>query len=62
MAKRSYVLAQLVNEEVVTHTKYIVNLATSGIKAGQPIRKKKYDPVTGKHHWFKTKKMPSHAK
>ncbi len=62
MAKRSYILARLMNEEVETGTVYIVHLATKGEKQGQPIRKRKYDPVTKKHHWFKTRKMPSHAK
>jgi len=61
MAKKSYTLMQLVNSEVETHTKYIVHLPTKGVKQGQPIELRKYDPVTRKHHIFKTKKMPSHS-
>ncbi len=62
MAKRSYQLMQLVNEEVTTHTKFIVHIPTKGMKQGMPLRLRKFDPVTRKHHWFSTKKMPSHAK
>lgn len=62
MAKKSYVLMQLVNSEVVTHTKYIVHMPTKGLKQGKPLELRKFDPVTGKHHLFKTKKMPSHSK
>ena len=50
------------NEEVKTGTKYVVHMPTKGLKQGQPLRLRKYDPVTRKHHWFVTKKMPSHAK
>lgn len=62
MAKKSYVLMQLKNEEVETHTKYIVQIPARGTKQGMKLRKRKYDPVTQKHHWFVTKKMPSHSK
>ena len=62
MAKKSYILMQLINEEVKTKTKYIVHMPTKGEKQGKPLRLRKYDPVTGKHHWFVTKKMPSHSK
>ena len=62
MAKKSYVLMQLVNSEVETKTKYIVHLPTRGEKQGKPLELRKYDPVTGKHHLFRTKKMPSHSK
>ncbi len=62
MAKRTYILMQLVNEEVTTKTKFIIHMPTKGEKQNKPIRKRKYDPVTKKHHWFSTKKMPSHAK
>lgn len=62
MAKRSYTLMQLVNDEVRTKTKWIVHIPNKGIKQGHSLRKRKYDPVTKKHHWFVTKKMPSHSK
>jgi len=62
MAKKSYILMQLVNSEVTTKTKYIVHMPTKGQKQGQPLELRKFDPVTGKHHLFKTKKMPSHSK
>ena len=62
MAKKSYILMQLVNSEVETKTKYIIHMPANGEKRGQPIELRKYDPVTKKHHLFKTKKMPSHSK
>lgn len=62
MAKKSYVVMQLKNTEVVTHTKYIIQVPTKGTKAGTKIKLRKYDPVTKRHHMFEAKKMPSHAK
>jgi ribosomal protein L33 len=62
MAKKSYALLQLLNEEVSTKTKYIIKVPTKGTKTGNKIRLRKYDPVTRAHHWFTTKKMPSHSK
>ena len=62
MAKKSYILVQLVNEEVSTKTKFIVNKPTKGEKQSVKLRFRKYDPVTKHHHWFSEKKMPSHSK
>lgn len=62
MAKKSYNLVQLVNEEVSTPTKYIAQKPTKGEKAGEKLRLRKYDRVTRKHHWFVEKRMPSHSK
>ena len=62
MAKKSHVLMRLVNEEVTTHTQYIVQIPARGTKQGMKIRLRKYDPVLKKHCWFKTVKLPSHAK
>lgn len=62
MAKKSYVIMRLVNEEVKTHTQYIMQIPARGTKQGMKPRLRKYDPVTRKHHWFKTVKMPAHAK
>jgi len=59
MARKSYEIRQLVNEEVSTKTKYTIKKTTKGEKASQPIRLRKYDPVTRKHHWFVDKKLPS---
>ena len=61
MAKKSYVVMRLVNEEVATCTQYIMQIPTRGQKSGMKPRLRKYDPVTRKHHWFKTVKMPSHS-
>lgn len=62
MAKKSYQLMQLVNEEEKTKTKYIIQTPTKGTKQGQKIRLRKFDPVLNKHCWFIAKKLPSHAK
>lgn len=62
MAKKSYQVMQLINEEVSTKTKYIIQVPTRGTKSGQKIKLRKYDPVTRQHHMFVTKKMPSHSK
>ena len=59
MAKKTYEVKQLVNEEVQTKTKYIIKKPTKGTKPGEKIRLKKYDPVTMKHHMFVEKKMPN---
>ena len=62
MAKKSYMLVQLRNEEVDTKTKYIVQKPTKGMKQSMKLRLRKYDPVLKKHCWFKEVKMPSHSK
>lgn len=59
MAKKSYEIRQLVNEEVETKTKYMIKKPGKGEKASQPIRLRKYDPVTRQHHWFVDKKLPN---
>ena len=63
MAKKTFVLVQLVNEEVPnTGTKYVIKKPSKGTKKGEKIRLRKYDPVTRKHHFFVEKKMPSHSR
>lgn len=63
MAKKSYQLVQLVNEDnPETGTKFIIHKPTKGEKASDKMRMRKYDPVLKKHAWFKEKKMPSHSK
>lgn len=63
MAKKSYAVRQLVNEEhPETGTKYIVQKPTKGMKAQDKLRLRKYDKVLRKHCWFVEKKMPAHAK
>lgn len=62
MAKKSYVVMQLKNEETSTKTKYIIQVPAKGTRSGNKIRLRKYDPVTQTHAWFSAKKMPSHSK
>jgi len=63
MAKKSYQLVQLVNEEhPETNIKYIVKKSTKGTKTGDKLRFRKYDSVLMKHCWFVEKRMPSHSK
>ena len=59
MAKKSYELRMLVNEEVTTKTKYVIQKPTRGEKASVKIRLRKYDPITRKHHWFSEKRLPN---
>jgi len=59
MAKKTYEAKMLVNEEVKTKTKYMVNKPTRGEKVSEKLRLRKYDPVTRKHHWFVEKKLPN---
>jgi len=63
MAKKSYQLVQLVNEEnPKTGTKYIIKKSTKGVQMTEKMRFRKYDPVLRKHCWFVEKNMPSHSK
>lgn len=63
MAKKSYQLVQLVNEDnPKTGTKYVIKKTNKGLKASEKMRLRKYDPVLRKHCWFVEKKMPSHSK
>lgn len=63
MAKKSYVVRQLVNEEhPETGTKYIMKKPTKGMKAQDKLRLRKYDKVLRKHCWFKEVRMPNHSK
>lgn len=60
MAKATYQLVQLVNEEhPETGTKYIKSVPTKGTKAAKKLRLRKYDPVVQKHCWFIQKKLPN---
>lgn len=60
MAKASYQLVMLINEEHPnTGTKYIKKIPTRGQKAAAKLRFKKYDPVLRKHCWFVQKKLPN---
>jgi large subunit ribosomal protein L33 len=59
MAKASYQLVQLVNEEETTKTKYIIRVPTRGQKASEKIRLRKYDPTLRRHCWFAQKRLPN---
>ena len=41
---------------------YYAKKPTSGLKAKDKLRMKKYNPVTKKHEWFIEKKLPPHCK
>lgn len=59
MANKTYQLVQLVNSEVKTPTKYVVRIPGRGQKASMKLEKRKYDPVTRRHHVFTQKKLPN---
>ena len=63
MAKKSTVKVRLVPEEK-TDSKfyYYAKKPTSGLKAKDKLRMKKYNPATKKHEWFVEKKLPPHSK
>jgi len=62
-AKKSTVKVRLVPEEK-TDSKfyYYAKKPTSGLKAKDKLRMKKYNPATKKHEWFVEKKLPPHSK
>jgi len=62
MAKASYQLVQLVNEEESTMTKYIIKVPTKGQSASNKIRLRKYDPVLQRHCWFIQRRLPNPKK
>ena len=41
---------------------YYAKKPTSGLKAKDKLRMKKYNPATKKHEWFVEKKLPPHSK
>ena len=56
MAK-SYRIVKMVSEEATGYY-YTTTKPTKGLKAGEKLRLKKYDPIIRKHCWFKeSKKM-----
>ncbi len=63
MAKKSTVKVRLVPEEK-TDSKfyYYAKKPTSGLKAKDKLRLKKFNPETRKHEWFVEKKLPPHSK
>ena len=63
MAKKSTVKVRLVPEEKAdSKFNYYVKKPTSGLKAKDKLRMKKYNPDTKKHEWFVEKKLPPHSK
>ena len=63
MSKKSTVKIRLVPEEKAdSKFYYYTKKPTSGLKAKDKIRKKKYNPTTKKHEWFVEKKLPQHSK
>ena len=41
---------------------YYAKKPTSGLKAKDKLRLKKFNPATRKHEWFVEKKLPPHSK
>ena len=63
MAKKSTVKVRLVPEEKSdSKFYYYAKKPTSGLKAKDKLRMKKYNPATKKHEWFVEKKLPPHSK
>lgn len=63
MAKKSYRYAMMVPEEGPKPAKpYYAKKPARGIKAGDKLRLRKYNPATKKHEWYIEKKMASHSK
>ena len=63
MAKKSTVKVRLVPEEKAdSKFYYYAKKPTSGLKAKDKLRMKKYNPATKKHEWFIEKKLPPHSK
>ena len=63
MAKKSTVKVRLVPEEKNDSKFYnYAKKPTSGLKAKDKLRMKKYNPATKKHEWFVEKKLPPHSK
>ena len=63
MAKKSTVKVRLVPEEK-SDSKffYYTKKPSSGLKAKDKLRMKKYNPATKQHEWFVEKKLPPHSK
>ena len=63
MAKKSTVKVRLVPEDKAdSKFFYYAKKPTSGLKAKDKLRMKKYNPATKKHEWFIEKKLPPHSK
>tara|TARA_X000000950_G_C13529621_1_gene503060 strand:- start:186 stop:377 length:192 start_codon:yes stop_codon:yes gene_type:complete len=63
MAKKSTVKVRLVPEDKAdSKFYYYAKKPTSGLKAKDKLRMKKYNPATKKHEWFVEKKLPPHSK
>ena len=59
MARPSYRLVMLVNEEEDTPTKYIVKRPNRGQKSADKLRLRKYDQALQRHCWFSEKRLPN---
>ena len=63
MAKKTYDIVNLVSEDnPKCGFRYTKKRTNKGMKAGERMRFRKYNPVTRKHEWFVEKKLPSHSK
>ena len=50
------------SEKIGAKFYYYAKKPTSGLKAKDKLRMKKYNPATKKHEWFIEKKLPPHSK
>ena len=63
MAKKTYDIVNLVSEDnPKCGFRYTTKKTNKGMKAGNQLRLRKYNPVTRKHEWFVEKKLPNHSK
>ena len=62
MAKKSHEVVNLVSErDPKCGFRYTILRTTKGLKAGEKMRFRKYNPVIRQHEWFVEKKLPSHS-
>ena len=64
-SKKPYIKVRLVPEDPKMKDHgyyYYAKKPTSGLKAKDKLRMKKYNPATKKHEWFVEKKLPPHSK
>lgn len=60
MAKKSYEIVMLVSEDnPKCGFRYTTKKTNKGMKAGDKLRLRKFNPITRKHEWFVEKKLPN---
>lgn len=63
MAKKEYIKVRLISEESPERGyEKVAKKPAKGLKAGEKLRRRMYNPKTRQHEWFKEKKLPSPKK